>query len=317
MPNVSPDMVRTRPPKLPPIAAITISDLHLTLSPPSCRLEKDWLNVMVGYFDQVNHLHDRVSIGSVPVPIICAGDVFDRPNPPVELVNWAIRTLPKMFSIPGQHDLNNHRYADIKKSAYWTLVECGTLIDLAPDKAVSVGNVRMHGFPWGCDITPCSDNHGLALELAIIHKYIWTKGKSYPNAPKEARATCLQDALQGYDIAIVGDNHKPFDLPHSDLTSVVNCGSFLRRKRDEIDHSPSVVLIHQNGEFSRHYLDVSGDQFTLEEEKRPNKEVGEFVSSLNSLDNNKVDFRELLMRTALTTRMEVGQVIREVLEEAK
>ena len=107
-----------------PVAAIAISDLHLTLNTPSCRAEKDWLEVMSGYFQQVKDYHQQVEgipYGNV-VPIICAGDVFDRPNPPIELVNWAIRTLPTMYSVPGQHDLVHHNLSDIKKSAYWTLV---------------------------------------------------------------------------------------------------------------------------------------------------------------------------------------------------
>ena len=297
------------------VACIAVSDLHLTLTPPSCRREKDWLGVMAGYFDQLKQLH--YEIGGHDVPLVCAGDVFDRPSPPVELVNWAIRTLPRMYAIPGQHDCAFHRLEDLKKSGYWTLVEAGTLTNLEYGNPVAVGNVRLHGFPWGTKITPWPDNHGLALEIAVVHKYIWTRGKSYPNAPKEARAGKLQDQLVGYDIAVVGDNHSPFELAHTELCSVINCGSFLRRKRDEIPHRPSIVVIYADGTCGRHYLDTSKDQFNDVEEKGSDGRQREFAISLADLGGLMIDFADVLRRSMEGEREEVRKIVRELLEEGK
>jgi hypothetical protein len=65
-------------------------------------------------------------------PIVYVGDIWDHYRQPPEAINWAIRELPKGYAIPGQHDLRHHNYEDIKKTAYWTLMEAGVILDMRP-----------------------------------------------------------------------------------------------------------------------------------------------------------------------------------------
>ena len=60
------------------------------------------------------------------------------------LISFAIRELPSCYAIPGQHDLPNHSYTDIQRSAYWVLVEAGIIkkivIEVAQIRNISVGD---------------------------------------------------------------------------------------------------------------------------------------------------------------------------------
>src|SRR5574340_1610341 len=77
-----------------PCVAILCSDIHLSHRPPLARAcEDDWYGVQAGYLQQVFTLAGDVGKprGMRGVPIVIAGDIFDKPQPPVELVNFALR----------------------------------------------------------------------------------------------------------------------------------------------------------------------------------------------------------------------------------
>lgn len=257
------------------------------------------------------------------VPIVCAGDVFDRWNPPPELINFAIDNLPPMYAIPGQHDLPYHRYDDLKKSAYWTLVEAGILRDERPYEWINNTQMfeahpeggcksgyhtpdilRLFAFPWGFDLTSCQwdKNAGRlrTVRLAVVHRYVWTKGYSYPHAPKEQRLGVLKNQLAGYDAVVFGDNHKGF-LVCNGIQYVLNCGSLMRRKADEIDYEPSIGVLYDDASIERVFLDVSDDKWTeaaLERRYTTPSDVSDFVEALDSLEAEELDYRTALERRA-------------------
>jgi hypothetical protein len=60
------------------IVAIVCSDIHLKHKPPLCRWgEDDWYEAMQRPLLQLQHLADKYD-----APILYAGDIFDRWNPP-------------------------------------------------------------------------------------------------------------------------------------------------------------------------------------------------------------------------------------------
>lgn len=194
-------------------------------------------------------------------PIIYAGDIWDHYRMPPEVINFAIKELPKGYAIPGQHDLPHHNYADIKKSAYWTLVEAGVLVDLPPGYQHYIQNgLVVVGFPWGYEIKPLTKKVDKTqpescIYAAIVHAYIWTSGNQYPGAPQAQAVSGYFARLAGFDAAFFGDNHRGFLAG-----KIMNCGSLMRRKSDEINYKPGVGLLHANGHISRYNLDTSQDK---------------------------------------------------------
>ncbi len=194
------------------VAAIVCSDIHLQHRPPIARSnEPDWYEAMARPLLEISTLCRIYS-----VPLIIAGDVCNRWDSPPELINFAIKMLPKeVYAVPGQHDLPNHRYDRIKKSAYWTLVEAGSITNLEEDKPyyIKERNIVLYGFPWNAVLKPRSNaarDGGTAIHIAVVHKYIWIKGHSFPGARREDRAKTIIGELDGYDAIVAGDNHSGF-----------------------------------------------------------------------------------------------------------
>jgi len=281
------------------VIAICCSDLHLSLKAPVARAgEEDWLEAQRRPLVQLGELakkHDA--------PILCAGDIFDRWNSPPELINWAIENVPYMYAIPGQHDLPLHNRKFIRKSAYWTLHCLGNaktgkgMNHLFPDYPYGINGVCVESFPWAVDIIPPDNNDG-RLHVALVHQYVWIEGRSYPGAPKEAKLSSNKKALKGWDVVIFGDNHKGF-LGSVGDTTVFNCGGLQRRKSDEIDYTPWVGLLYDDGTIEPHLLDCSDDIITETVSRRdPKDDVGlqEFLEELTKLQDTGLDFEEAMKR---------------------
>lgn len=303
----------------PIVVAIALSDIHLSAIAPSARNDADWYSAMARPWVEIKALANKHSC-----PILCAGDVFDKWNPPPELINFAIRTLPKMYAIPGQHDLPYHRYSDIQRSAYWTLVECGTLIDLKPGKMEPVSDwFAVMGFPWTHEPKPWVMGEPIqGFNIALVHKYVWTKKTGYPGAPLDGHLFKFRASLKGYRVACVGDNHQG-SLTLDGKTTVLNCGGLLRRKTDEKDYKPSVGLIWNNGHVSRHYLDTSEDVLLEKVDLVNALEVdggfNQYLDTMRALGNSTLDFIEAVQE-AMEQRQassEIRRIVAKHLESQK
>lgn len=286
-------------PPLWEVVAILASDLHLSHKSPLARsCEPDWYKAMARPLYQVRQL-----MMDYKCPLIVAGDIFDRWNAPAELINWTLIHLPRCYAVPGQHDLPNHSYKDIRRSAYWTLCQAGLVTNIEPRQPMETPTktpLRLHGFPFGFRIRPPKDVHDMLIEVAVVHKYVWIKGQSYTDAPRDQRLRAYAPDLKGYNVALFGDNHKGFDWAMGSGCRVVNCGGFMRRKCDEQSYKPSVGLLYADGTVSRHYLDTKEDQFVSPEKlvlaALKGAEMLDFVEELKGLGDRAIDFRQAVER---------------------
>lgn len=291
MPNV---------PNAHPIA-IAISDLHLSLLRPACRNDRNWMATQAYYLGQVTSLSYELNI-----PVLCAGDIFDRWNPPAELISFALRCLPTgMICVPGQHDLPNHRIDQVHRSGYGCLMQAGKIVDVSGENREAHNNstkdfvpFRVYGFGWNQEITPPRKSE--ILQIALIHRYCWTEERKYPGAPEEANVAAYAKQLKGYDVAIFGDNHLRFMASVGgdgrnvgSGCKVVNCGGFMRRKSDEIGRKPAMALIYSDGTVSWKKLDLTLDIFNEKAEERPEVPINmkQFIDGLESLGEQGMDFR--------------------------
>lgn len=284
---------------MPVVAAVVGADFHASDKPPAARsMETDWLKVQGGYWRQAHDLCDAYR-----VPFIGAGDWFDdgwrhsRCSP--ALINMVLRNMPReCYGVPGQHDLINHRIDSLKKTAFWTLVEAGRLTYLESDKPVEVGGavpMRLWGFPWSTSIKPLTDPHDMVLEVAVVHAYIWIKGKGYDGADEKARLKELKKNMTGYDAVVIGDNHTSWEV--SGKPYIWNAGGFLRRRIDEKEHRPRLGLLMSDGTVKSHYLNVKKDRFSdTADSDNETDEVAAFVKSLKDLTDSALDFEGMVLR---------------------
>jgi hypothetical protein len=284
------------------VALITVSDLHFSHDAPKARAEKGdgWYGVMAYQCTQLHNLkakHDGAEI-------VYAGDIFNTWREPIELVNRIIDWLPRGYGIPGQHDLPHHRYEDKLRTPYWTLVRAGVIEDLPPNAAIKASDkVVLFGFPWGSNIISLWDHekkHGPSfdthkeLHVAVCHSYIWLGPNKYKDAPNEQHFSKYLPKLEGYDVAVFGDNHKSFcntialdaRRTSSRSISIINNGYFIPRNADESLQPPMVGLVYEDGSVEQAPLDTSQDQWLDEEEQK-----------VDSVDPDLDELMDLLKRT--------------------
>lgn len=284
------------------VIAVCCSDIHLSENPPIARSdEPDWFEAQDRMLCQVQELMDKHK-----AICLCGGDVFHRYNPSPTMINWALDHLPKMFSVPGQHDLPMHCYEDVKRSAYWTLVLGDVIVDMAEcshDGWVVPDKLHVLGYPWGKDIHELEGREDYPdsneLQLCLTHRYVWILGKGYSGAPGENHLNLLGNSLKGYDLALFGDNHQSFSSVCGDCR-VMNPGCLIPRKSDERGYKPTVFLLKDNGRFSEYHLDTSADKWTDTDEDdgsgSTRLEMGEFLSEMSSSTDDFPNFRESVLR---------------------
>ena len=282
------------------IIAIVVSDLHLSEKPPVFRSTAlDWMGVQEGYMGVLRYL--QIQHGGVP--ILIAGDVFDKWNSSPLLIGKAIGWLQRMnvYSIPGNHDLPGHSYQQLPRSAYWCLHEAGVIKNLEPGGTHEIGQMLVHPFPPGFEVTPPNKGNDLCLHVALIHDYIWTERTGYEGAAESKRLAGWSQKLRGYNVALFGDNHKSVLATTKYGTEVFNAGTFMRRKSDEKELRVCVGLLHSDGQIERYYLDTSADKFLDPGEEIKgleslNVDMSYFVQELESLHAEKMDYVKAVLR---------------------
>ena len=259
-------------------------------------------------------------VGFFDVPVLCAGDIFDKWNSPAELINFILDSIPDhvIFAIPGQHDLPMHNLDELERSAYFTLV-AGRAITPLSERGTTIKlvepTVSAWGFPFSVQIKHPDVFGSKNLKIAMAHQYAWVPAACYPDAPKEAMVTAgrITEEMAGYDVVIFGDNHKGF-ITGNKTTTVINCGTLMRRKADEIDYRPMVGLIHQSGKVTPYFLDTSKDIIERTDEPEPqeeNPDLKAFLDDLVSLENTTLDFVEAVKRTL--ARVKPSALVRQIL----
>ncbi|MFH0766606.1 MAG: metallophosphoesterase [Bacillota bacterium] len=273
------------------VICLCVSDLHLCHTcPPARSAEPNWYQAMLRPIDELRDLQKTHRC-----PVICAGDIFDSWNSSPELINFAIKYLPEMTAIPGQHDLPYHEYKNLYKSAYNTLEKASVLWGMS-DGLVVGNNFRLHKFPWGIEVRPNTTK--MKVEIALIHSMIWMKGYTYPGAPKTSNITSWKPQLKGYDVAVFGDNHSGF-IKKLDNCTILNCGSFIRCKSNEMDYKPFIGMILEDGSVTRYYLNTSKDKWIDPiEDTFPISTVGlkNLMEELRDISIDHLDFKEAINR---------------------
>lgn len=302
------------------IVAVLVSDLHFSEKAPVARsAEPDWFAAQERQWVQL-----RDFANGHEVPIVIAGDVFDVWRASPATINFALEMMLGyrwgIYAVPGQHDLPNHSYDEIKRSAYWTLVEAGVMENLYPDRPTETRDrsVAMYGIPWGFDVKPVDWHDWGGINLAVVHRYIWVAGKGYLDAPSESHFRETRSLLAGYDAAVFGDNHKGFLTKPPKGCQVLNCGGFMARKSDERNAKPSFGCLYSDKNIERVSFDISEDKWIDSDGPAVDLglqiDIGSLASELAALEGDTLDFVDLL--THYLDDQNVDQDVRRLVVQA-
>lgn len=297
-----------------PVVAVVCSDIHLSHKPPIARTgEKDWYRAMSRPLRQLRRLVEKHN-----VPVLCAGDIFDTWKVPPQLINFALKQLPdNIYAIPGQHDMPYHDIDQLDKSAYYTLVKAGKIVNVKPNRAYLLGDMFLHAFPWDTPIKPCK-NGADKLHVALIHKYVWYGKAKYDTAKQADRMIGKYFGLQlkGYSTAIFGDNHKHFSTEIKDC-HIFNCGTLIRRHSNEKEYHPSIGLLHLDGSVDCVQLDTSRDKVekTIKIAKlEEDPDFSQFIDELGTIEDFGLDFQKTIKHVLKEKKPK--QAIRRIILEA-
>lgn len=295
--------------------AIFCSDLHLSHTAPIWRsAETNWYEAQLRPIKELYQLWKALEC-----PIFCAGDIFDTWDSPPELINFAIKHLPEMYAIPGQHDLPHHNKKEIHKSAYWTLVGANILFPLHSDFRRSIcihHNTYVNGFAYGEKIVP-STSDSRKKHITLIHQYNWISTARYPKAPVQSKVGLNRKEFNGYSLVVSGDNHIPFDCKVG-KTLFYNLGCFIRRSQTERAIKPSVLLLMSDWSLKRYPLDISKDKHIAETEEKKaeanNIDISKLISEFESLGDAKFDFVQTVKQ--YMDRKSVSKGVKRIIIEA-
>lgn len=246
------------------------------------------------------------------VPVIIAGDLFDKWNVPPSLINLALDELPKYcYAIPGQHDLPYHSSKSVGDSAYGTLCKAGKIRDMGSSRFL-INDICVHAFPWGVPFANRRHrkNH---LNIAVAHQYFWKAGHGYVGADEKKSASVLKQELDFFDACFFGDNHQGFMLGDN----VMNCGTFFRRKSDEIQYKPQVGLLSSKGKIYQYFLQRDDDQFIDVDQAFELVEsaidMTDFMQALSKMGQDSLDFLANVQRFLQDNKIDVN-VAKKVME---
>jgi DNA repair exonuclease SbcCD nuclease subunit len=219
---------------------ILTADWHLREDTPACRTDDYWVaqEKAVDFVTDLAREHQ--------CPVIIAGDVFDRWRRTHRLVSWAAEHMPEIvYAIPGQHDLPNHQLSEAPKSALYVLEATNRLFTLTPAGKSVTGahrapNMVIYGYPYGAKLQK-APKKTKTRQIAVCHTMVWHREKPWPGCEADSALKLLKK-MQGFDLIVTGDNHKPFTVRTKSGRLLVNPGSLLRMRADQAEHLPRVYL---------------------------------------------------------------------------
>lgn len=297
-------------------------DLHLSGKSPINRKDK--------YMDSIFlKLQEIVSIAKKYKCnyIISGGDNLDSPIISLPICDKFIDIIEEgnmsFYTVWGNHDEQFHSSELSNSTTLQHMFNRSSLInclDIIENKEVYIKS--FHYF-HNCEAKLSEE--GLfhdkkdKMTIAIVHALVTEKPLPY-----SAMHICYKDIKSNYDYLLIAHNHHPFDLQIKD-THLINIGCSGRRKIDEKDISPSVLLIDtsiKKFKIIKLKLAKKGEEvFDLEKiEKNKNFEsnIDSFISSLNNVKLQSLDIRGKIEAIAKETKVEkevVDEVIKRIGKE--
>ena len=224
---------------------VIASDLHIRETTPICRID----DYIATEFRKLDFIFNKTFPG---VPHIVAGDIFHHWKQSPEILAKVIKLLmgdadwTTIYTIPGQHDLPEHRLDNVERSAYEVLKAAKVINNLYEEEFEKIPTITkrmpisVFGFPWGFPITEPPNNPEKRRQVACSHQLVYKGRPPFPGCEGN-RGNALLKKHPEYDLIITGDNHQSFHIEYQGRL-LINPGSIKRDSADQIDFQPRIAL---------------------------------------------------------------------------
>jgi len=279
---------------------IAVSDMHLRHDKPRCRKDEDWMRTqrksLLFIADKANEKN---------VPIIIAGDIFDRAIVPEEVLNLfidfckAVKT--KIYIICGNHDLPQHSIENLDKSAIGVLLNISSLTEKLKTLD-GIENVSYANFGKEVEFPD--------REVIVLHTLTY---KDEAHKPPFIKAYIAQDLLDMYpkaNVIVVGDGHRAFNYMGKDNRVVLNPGHMNIQKNSELSE-PIMFYISLNKNMIEDIAlpnegELITDDYIKKEEEREER-ISSFVEKIKSHDTLSLSFEDNIESEILINEKTLGE----------
>lgn len=285
----------------------TLGDLHIDPKCPVNRKDEDYgktqFDKFVWCFEKA--LDDNCRFFLLP------GDIFNNPRVSLETVQTYIRYLRDkketffagildLVAVYGQHDLYFHAMSSIPKTPL-NLMEAAGVLQIAGSEPISAYDhqhrVDIYGASWECDI-PRPEKQDGVTNVLLIHTMMIGEDKVWYGQEEFSQGRAFLREHE-YDLVCSGDNHQQFCQTTPSGKALINAGSLMRSRVDQINHEPALYVYDTTTrEVTRHkipiapYLDVI-DIEKSEQAKERDERIEAFVESLDGdYDKEGINFRD-------------------------
>lgn len=297
---------------------IAAADLHLTNQRPEKR-KGNYFEQILFKFEQILVTTKRFTHTNL---LVVAGDFFDSPTVSYDTTREVIKIIKQhnvdILAVPGQHDLRYHQ-SGLKNTPLGVLVESG-FVSMTNNSDFSDFNIELVG--WNEEPTKEAD-------ILVIHKTVTEEFGLFPGHDYTNAKTILKQ-YPWAKLIISGDNHRPHLVKFKNRFQL-NCGSMVRKKKDQIDYIPAVwgitlnpkIKIQQlplNVEPSEKVFDfdkIDKEEVQDEIKKEAEKLINKFTQELEKEENTKINFPKILKKVIDETKpkKEVKQKASEIMEK--
>ena len=293
-----------------------LQDFHLSGKTPENRKD-NYFQSMLLKLDEVLEIAKRKKVDK----IIDGGDFLESPIIAYQILDEAWDRI-EANKIPfhmlfGNHCEIGHNIENSKGTSLAHMIrrsDCFNFLNI-----IETENYYIMGVEYSHNIEEKIKEEGLfhnkkdKLTIAVIHALITEKPLPY-----SAMHLCYQDIKSNYDYILVSHNHHPFNLQIKN-TKILNIGCIGRRKIDEKDIFPSVLLIDTSTkkfEIIKLKSAKKGEEVFDLEKIEKNKEfegnINSFIESLSNVKLQSLDIREKIESIAKETKVD-KEVVNEVI----
>jgi len=211
------------------MSLLILTDLHLTANKPAGRIG-DFISDVDKKLDEVLQITRDNNIEA----ILCAGDVFHRPDVPystvARFVSFLERLHIKFITISGSHDLFGNNLDALYRTALGLLERLNMVELLYPDIRPAT---RIGGITVGIS--------GTNTDIELAHGSILPK-------PEMGEYTLIKDYKTRSKIVVVGHYHNGYDIVKSNNTKFICPGSLVRVSANsvELTRRPRVAIVDDN-----------------------------------------------------------------------
>ena len=271
---------------------IYLQDTHIKGKNPENRIGSYYQDVM-NKIKEVISIAKKLKVDAV----LHGGDLYDSElvsNVMVdEFIDLVEKSKIEWLILPGNHDEIGNNWELSKASSLAHIFRRSKLINKLTIK--SDEDYVMQGFQYYHNVEKVIKEEGLycatltySFKIAIVHALITLKPLPY-----QAMNVVAKDIKTDYDVVLVAHNHSQYDIKEINGVKFVFLGALGRRKIDEKDIKPSVLLIDTESKELKIIELKSGksakEVFDLEKVREIKQFEGEIINFINSLEDVKLE----------------------------